>query len=123
MDLPPRCALCEGYNLHAGVPADDQEAIERMARYTLRLPLARERLERREDGLLVLRLKRPWADGTTFFLFTPVEFLARIAAIIPPPKVNTIIYNGVLAARNAWRSAVIPQPPEREDSAKTVATA
>ncbi len=28
--------------------------------------------------------KKPWADGTASFLFTPLELLGRIAAIIPP---------------------------------------
>jgi len=114
VDLPPRCAICEGYNLHAGQSAEDRESIERMARYVLRPPLARERLERREDGMLVMRLKKPWADGSASFLFTPVEFLGRLSAIIPPPNINTIIYSGVLAGRSAWRAEVVPPPPARE---------
>jgi hypothetical protein len=54
--LPPRCAGYEGYNLHAGVPlkASEREALERLLRYTLRPPLAKERLSVKDDGTLVM---------------------------------------------------------------------
>ncbi len=68
--LPPRCALYEGYNLHANVVvgAHDRGALRRLCRYIARPPLAKSRLERRDDGTLVLRLRRAWSDGTTSML-------------------------------------------------------
>ena len=64
--LPSRCAAFEGYNLHAGVglTATNRDGLERLCRYTLRPPLARARLERREDGTVEVGLKRAWSDGT-----------------------------------------------------------
>jgi hypothetical protein len=52
VDLPPRCAAFEGYNLHAGVGlgARERDALERLCRYLLRPPLARDRLQRHPDG-------------------------------------------------------------------------
>jgi hypothetical protein len=45
--LPARTASCDGYNLNAGtyVPAKDRGGLERLARYVLRPPLAKARLE------------------------------------------------------------------------------
>lgn len=31
-------------------------------------------------------LKTPWRDGTTHVEFEPVELLARLAALVPPPR-------------------------------------
>ena len=76
----PRCAGFEGYNLHAGVgiKASNREGLERLCRYILRPPLAKSRLERREDGTLVVGLKREWSDGTTAIIFSPLEFVERL---------------------------------------------
>ena len=54
-----------------------------------------------------LELKRPWSDGTTHLLFAPVELLERLAVLTPRPRINLILYHGVLAPRAAWRSLVV----------------
>jgi hypothetical protein len=109
--LPPRCAGFEGYNLHAGVgiKANNREGLERLCRYILRPPLAKSRLERREDGTLVVGLKREWSDGTTALVFSPLEFVERLVALVPPPRANQILYRGVLAGNAAWRAEVVCQ--------------
>jgi hypothetical protein len=48
-----------------------------------------------------------WRDGTSHFLFAPIEFLEKLAAIIPRPAVNLLLYHGVLAPRARWRSRVV----------------
>ena len=78
-----------------------------MARYALRPPVARERLHWTDDGQVRLTLRRPWADGTTHLLFDPVELLERLAALTPRPRINLILYHGVLAPRAAWRRLVV----------------
>jgi len=67
------CAQVEGYNLQAAtrLAANDRGGLERMCRYLARPPIATDRLSRREDGRLELRLKRVWRDGTRGFSFTP----------------------------------------------------
>lgn len=57
-----------------------------MARYLARPPIATDRLSLLADGRLELRLKRPWRDGTTAFVFTPHEFIERLVAIVPRPS-------------------------------------
>lgn len=111
--LPPRCAGCDGYNLHAGVAfkASDREGLERLLRYALRPPLAKGRLSQGADGTVVLGLKKAWSDGTTAVKFDPVDFVSKLAALVPPPRKNTTLYRGVLAANAAWRAEVVPKPP------------
>ena len=58
-------------------------------------------------GQVVLQLRHQWADGTTHVVFDPVEFLGRLAVLVPRPRINLILYHGVLAPRAAWRSAVV----------------
>ncbi len=60
------------------------------------------------DGQVCLRLRQPWRDGTTAFVFDPVAFLGRLAVLVPRPRVNLVLYYGVLGARSAWRAAVVP---------------
>jgi hypothetical protein len=36
------------------------------------------------------------ADGTTDVAFDPVEFLGWLAVLVPRPRVNLILYQGVL---------------------------
>ncbi len=57
--LAPRCASLLGNNLRAGVAfkASDRGRLERLCRYILRPPLAKDRLQRREDGSVVVQLK------------------------------------------------------------------
>ncbi len=119
--IGPRHAHLERFDLHAGrdVGADDRVGLERLCRYLLRPPLAQERLARLPDGRVVCTLRHPWHDGTRHLIFTPHEFLERLAAITPRPHINLLLYHGVLAPRARWRpsgssgraSAAAPPPP------------
>ena len=119
--MPPLCAGCDGYTLHAGTVTDarDRAALERMCRYVLRPPLARARFERNDDGTVTIGMKRIFADGTAALRFTPAELTERLCALVPPPYVNQILYHGLFAGRSAWRSAVVPRPsPDRPGDAE-----
>jgi hypothetical protein len=39
-------------------------------------------------GQVRLALRQPWADGTTHVVFDPVEFLGRLAVLVPRPRVD-----------------------------------
>src|ERR1700691_4460364 len=43
---------------------------------------------------------------------TVLEFLARLSAIVPPPRYPLLRYHGALAPRSPWRRDVVPRPPE-----------
>jgi hypothetical protein len=63
------------------------------------------------DGQVVLRLRHPWADGTTHVTFEPTAFLERLAVLVPRPRINLLLYHGVLAAHAAWRAEVVARAP------------
>jgi hypothetical protein len=52
------------------------------------------------------RLKTPYRDGTTHIVLTPVDFIARLAALVPPPRVHLRRFHGVLAAHAALRAVI-----------------
>jgi hypothetical protein len=81
--------------------------------------LGQDRLQLTPDGKAVLELRRCWTDGTTHLVFEPVELLERLAALTPRPRVNLILYHGVLAPRAAWRKAIVPPAPEPEVGTST----
>jgi hypothetical protein len=107
---PGRChARQEGFDLDAGVwvPADQRDRLERLCRCALRPTVAQDRLRLTAEGQVVLQLRHPWSDGTTHLLFDPLELLERLAVLIPRPRINLILYHGVLGPRAAWRSLVV----------------
>ena len=107
---PGRChARWNGFDLHAGlvVPAGQRERLERVCRYALRPPVAQDRIHLTPEGQVRLHLRQPWRDGTTDVVFDPVEFLGRLAVLVPRPRINLILYHGVLGARAAWRAEVV----------------
>ena len=103
-----------GFNLFArqATHPGDRRAVERLARYILRPPLAPDRLDLGSDGRVTLRLKRSWRDGTTGMVFEPLDFLAKLAALVPRPRANTLRFHGVYAAHAGLRDAVVPEREE-----------
>jgi hypothetical protein len=101
-------ARANGFDLHAGlvVPAGQRDLLERVCRYALRPPVTEERLHLTDDGQVRLALRQPWRDGTTDVVFDPVEFLGRLAVLVPRPRINLLLYHGVLGPRAAWRAEV-----------------
>ena len=97
------------FDLHAGrtVRADDRTGLERLCHYLLRPPLAQDRIEVLPDGRIGVTLARPWADGTQALVFTGVEFLEKLAVLIPKPRVNLLLYHGILAPRAQHRAAAL----------------
>jgi len=104
------CAETEGFNLHAATWINEHQRtpLERLCTYLSRPPLSDDRLTLLDDGHIALRLKKPFSDGTTHFVFEPLELLAKLAALVPPPHKNERLYYGVLAGHHAWRQDVVP---------------
>jgi hypothetical protein len=105
----PRHAHIAGFDLHANVavPAADRARLEQLCRYLLRPPVAQERLRRMGDDRILLTLKTPWANGTRQLMFAPMKLLEKLAALTPRPRINLILYHGVLAPNARWRARVV----------------
>jgi len=70
------------------------------------------------DGKL-LRLRRPWSDGTRAIRFEPSELLEKLAAMIPKPRINLLVYHGVFAPHARGRQDAVRRAHEgaRHDGA------
>jgi len=60
------------------------------------------------QGNVRYALKTPYRDGTTHVIFEPLDFLARLAALVPSPRVNLTRFHGVFAPNAALRSKIVP---------------
>ena len=69
------------------------------------------RLRRLRNGNVAVDLKRAWARGTTSLEFEPLAFIARLAALMPPPGMKLCRFLGVIAPHAALRPFVLPTPP------------
>ncbi|HRH29917.1 MAG TPA: transposase, partial [Aquabacterium sp.] len=86
---------------------------ERLLRYCARPPFAMDRL-RKEGAELVYRCAKqrsePGSDKRGAKVdelhLTPLELIARIAALVPPPRTHRHRYFGVLAPNSPLRAAV-----------------
>ena len=93
----------DGFSLNAAVAfaAHERESIERLCRCVPRPragpALALERLSTNGAGHVVYQLKAPYRNGTTRFAFEALDFLARLAALVPRLRRNLFLYHGILA--------------------------
>jgi hypothetical protein len=92
-------------------------------------------------GQVELKLKTPWRDGTTHLVMTPLDFMQRLAALVPRPRLHLMRFgvritslrevsgsplreHGVLAPNAKLRPLVMPQEPaETEQSTGPTAAA
>jgi hypothetical protein len=106
-----RMAKANGFSLHAGVNCAGHQRNKRersggvpLCRYIARPAVAVPRLSLSSTGKVVYTLKMPYRDGATQMAFVrgghpPVDFIARLAALVPKPRVNLTRYHGVLVLR------------------------
>jgi hypothetical protein len=97
--------------------ADDDTGRANLFRYVLRPPIAQEHVTMTENGLVAIKLKRPFRDGTTSVEMDPLSLLSRLAASVHPPRFHSIRYGGVLAPHSKWRPHIVPPPPPADAAA------
>ena len=104
------CFSSRGFSLHAAtrIEADDRSRLERLCRYVIRPPLAAGKLRVLDEETLSFTLKTPWSDGTTHLVLSPLELIEKLAALVPPPRLNLVRYHGVLAPNAASRDRIVP---------------
>jgi hypothetical protein len=69
-------------------------------------------IEARPDGVVRIHFKHPRGCGAAFSDVSVDTFLARLAALVPPPHFNVTRYYGIFANRHAHRNAALaPEPP------------
>ena len=110
-----------GFSLHAGVAAraDERKKLERLCRYISRPAVSEKRLSLTPNGHVRYQLKTPYRDGTTCVIFEPLDFIARLAALVPKPRVNLTRFHGVFAPNSKHRAAVTPAKRGKGNKART----
>jgi ribosomal protein S27E len=80
-------ARAGGFSLHGGldISAREREKLERLCRYVSRPPVASGRLALSASGQVRYTPKTPYRDGTTHIVLEPLDLMARLAALVPPP--------------------------------------
>ena len=113
---PGLVAAIAGFSLHAGTVCEtwQRNRLERLCRYITRPPVGTKRLSVDARGRVVYRYKRPFRDGSTHLVMEPLAFMfrmngmpraqgcagaviARLAALVPKPRVNLTRFHGVFA--------------------------
>jgi hypothetical protein len=74
--------------------------------------IGNERLKCNRAGPVVLQLNSSYKDGTTHIVMSPLEFVQRLAALVPRPRIHPIRFHGVPAPNAKLRCEIIPSPAE-----------
>ena len=108
--LTPRAGNVAGFSLHAGVTARAHERakLERLCRYIARPAVSTQRLSLTRNGQVRYELKTPYRNGTTHVIFEPLDFISRLVALIPKPRINLTRFHGVFAPNSRYRAMVTP---------------
>jgi hypothetical protein len=82
-----RVGASHGYSLYASnaITAGDKDARECLLRYFLRAPLSLEHLSIGPDGNVIYQVKATRHGNETQRIMSPMQFMARLVALIPPP--------------------------------------
>ena len=72
------------------------------------------------NGKVRYELKTAYRDGTTHILFEPLDFVARLASLVPKPRVNLTRFHGVFAPNNKYRSLITLKKKVKKVDAKNL---
>jgi hypothetical protein len=99
-----------GFSLDASVAveAPDRAGLERLLRYCGRPNFKASNVAYEPDKeRVVYKLPKPHVDGRTELVLTPMEFLGRVAELIPTPRRNLLRFWGVFAPNHAMRRTIV----------------
>ena len=115
----PLLARTSGFSLHAATICEawQRSRLERLCRYITRPPIATKRLSVDGRGRVVYRYKHPFRDGSTHVVLEPLDFIARLAALVPRPRLNLTRFHGVFAPNFKHRERIVPQRAQRTPEA------
>jgi len=100
-----------GFSLHAGVAckSNQRKKLEHLCRYVARPAISEQRLSLAGNGNVIVALKTPYDDGTSHVVLSPLEFMGRLAALVPKPRVNLTRFHGVFSPNSKLREFVVPR--------------
>jgi hypothetical protein len=123
-------AQAGGFSLHAGIDIEpgQRQQLERLYRYVSRPPVAVDRMALTASGQVRYTLSAPYRDGIAHIVLEPLDLIARLAALVPPPRMHLTRHHGVFAPHSSLRAAVTPagrgrgKKPQGEEGAEKPVT-
>ena len=111
---PGAVAIVRGFNLHGKTTVDgrDRLRLEKLCRYIRRPPIAQDRLHILKDSRVRYDMKRVFKDGTKAIVLSPLDFIARLCALVPSEYFHLTRFHGVLAPNSKLRKEIVPQRDE-----------
>ena len=111
-----RCAHVQGFSLHAAtrVGRKARPHLEKLCRYVARPAICNARLKFLDDGRILMRFKRKWANGAVAKVWEPLDFISKLVPMVVKPRVNLLRYHGQWASGGKWREEICPTPRQPE---------
>jgi hypothetical protein len=78
---------------------EEPARLAHMARYTLRAPVAEDRVREADDGTILLEIPPDPRSGDTVVTLHPLEYIRRMTNQIPDPGSHTVRYYGAYSNR------------------------
>ena len=102
------CVSMNGFSIHAAtsIKAHERDRLEKLLRYLGRGPVSQERISLDEKGNILYELKSSY-DGATHVMFSPMEFIEKLASMIPPPYKHQVNYYGCLSSHSKLRAEIV----------------
>ena len=98
-----------------------RDKLERLCRYVSHPAVSEKRLALTAHGQVRYQLKTPYRNSATHVLFEPLDFIAKLAALVPAPQVNLTRFHGVFAPNSKHRVQLTPaqrgKQPEKAEPA------
>lgn len=120
------CASKNGFSIHAAtsIKAHERDRLQQLLRYVGRGPLVNDKISLDQNGNILYELKKSF-DGATHVLLSPLEFVEKLASIIPPPYRHQVNYYGCLSSHSKIRPLIVLSPavdvgPEEKKSSPGV---
>lgn len=79
--------------------------------------MGKGRLHETMDGKYAFELKTPWSDGTRVIFFSGEELVARLTALVPPPRTQLVHYSGILTPHSRLSPLVVSKVPDEDEDA------
>ncbi len=106
------CYSLNNFSIHAktAIKTTQRERLEKLIQYVARGPISNERVEIIGDETVRLQLKRPYSDGTTHLEMSFQDVMAKLMALIPPPRAHLVRWAGFLAPNSPYRKEITLRP-------------
>jgi hypothetical protein len=78
--------------------------------------VSEQRLSLTESGNIRYELKTPYRNGMTHIVFEPLDFISKLAALVPVPRVNLTRYHGIFAPHHAHRAYVVNMTDDKNQT-------